>query len=225
MNDQELQRQLEKLAQASPPAGLADRLAAAVPAGTAPVRPLPGLPVRTLITLALLLLAIAVMGFLTGGKGWRGLDFDQRLSLSLMLTMLTAWFAWELSLRMVPAARLYSTGAPAALAALVAAAGWAYWWTPVVANSKLFYFICIGYTTAGVAVSFWLTSRWLRRGFPQFQGFSWSIAGAVGLAGFAGVELFCPYLDVAHIVTSHIMPAVAAGLLAARMATQTKGSS
>lgn len=221
MNEQELQRHLEKL---SPPAGLADRLAAALPAGTPPVRPLPGAPVRTLITLLLPVLAAVALGFLAGGKGWRVLHAEQRVSLTLMIATLGAWFAWELSLRMVPAARLYTTGAVAAGVALSAAAGWAFYFTPAVVNSKLFYFICIGYTTAGVALSFWLTSLWLRRGLPRPEGFFWPMAGAAGLAGFAAVEFFCPFVDVAHIVTSHVLPAALAGLVAARLASKTKGS-
>ena len=218
MNESDLQRQLENLGKAALPAGLEDRLLAGLPAQVQPVRPLPGLAVRMVITLLLMAGAAVLLGFGAGGKGWRALDAEQRWSLLAMLLLFAGWFAEELSARMVPAGRLYAIGIGHVVLALAGVLGWTFFSTPYRADSKLFYLVCMGYTTAGVGVTFWLTRWWMRRGLPVVEGFCWPMAGAAGLAGFAAVELFCPYVDITHIVTSHVLPAAVAGLAVARWA-------
>lgn len=225
MNHQDPLRHLPELPRVATPPGLEERLAAALPAEMAAVRPLPGIALRTLLTFALLTLAGAGLGFLAGGKGWKAMDFEQRLALVSLLLLGGAWLSWELALRMLPAVRLLTSGAGPAAAALAAVCGWAWWLNPPGGQSRLFYAICLAYTTAGVALGFWLTRFWLRRGFRATGVFSWPIAASTGLAGFAAVQFFCPFLDAAHILTSHVAPAIAGGLLAARLHAILGGSS
>jgi len=217
MNEHELNDRLRGAGQTELPPGIEGRLLAALPAQVLPVKALPGIAARTAVTLILLIAAGVGGGFLAGGKGWRTLEREQGLALSLVLLPLAVWLAWELALRMVPAARITSNGGPAAVLALAAAAGWAVWWTPMRADSRLFYAICLVYTSGGAAFGYWLTHRWLRRGCWTNTVFSWPIAGAAGLAGFTAVQLFCPFVDVGHILTSHVLPALVAGLLAAKI--------
>ncbi len=217
MNEHELNDRLREAGRTELPADIESRLLAALPTQILPVKALPGIAGRTAVTLILLIVAGVGCGFLAGGKGWRTLEPEQGLALSLVLLTLAVWLAWELALRMVPAARVTSNGAPAALLALAAAAGWAVWWTPIRADSRLFYAICLAYTSGGAAFGYWLTRRWLRRGFWTNTAFSWPIAGAAGLAGFTAVQLFCPFVDVGHILTSHVLPALVAGLVAAKI--------
>jgi hypothetical protein len=73
----------------------------------------------------------------------------------------------------------------------------------------------MAYTTVGVCVTTGLVSRWLRRGLVVSASARWGLAVAAACAGFAAVEIFCPYTGTGHILTSHLLPAAVAGAAAA----------
>jgi hypothetical protein len=198
-----------------PPPGLAERLSAQLPGAAAPARPLPGPALRALALLAILGAVAIALGFITGGKGWRTLSNPQRLTLVLPLLAMASMLAWDLSLRMVPGSRLRAPHWLMALGVWILATAWTFTATPLVESSRLFYWICILFTSTGAAASAWALTRWLRRGFVTLASTRVVLAAACGLAGFLAVEFFCPYVDAVHIFTSHVLPGALAGGLAA----------
>jgi len=197
-----------------PPPGLADRLAAALPARAAAVRPLPGAPQRALAFFGLLLGTAVSLGFALGGKGWHRLEAGQAAWLLGPALMLLAAAAMALGERMVPGARVRWRGEWLAAGAAVMMVAWTLASTQAVEQSLLFYGICLAYTSAGVLFSTWLALRCWRRGWAPGASGRWLAGGACALVGFVAVELFCPYQDTAHILSSHVLPALVAGLAA-----------
>lgn len=196
--------------------GLAARLVAALPAELSAVRPLPSPRWRALALLAIALVVAVALGFANTGKGWRALDAWQRWTLLGPVGLLACGLSWELSLRMTPGARLRWPAWQPAVIALTVVAGWACLEAPL-APMKLFYWICILFTSAGVGMSAWALSRYLRRGLVTEASTRVVLAAAAGLVGFVAVEFFCPFVDAAHILTSHVLPGVLAGGVAAWM--------
>lgn len=192
------------------PEGLEQRLRAALPAQFDAVRPLPSLSARVGITLLLLVVLVLALGLLTGGKGWHALDGLQRTALGSLLAAGLVSMAFELSLRMTPGSRLRAPAALPVLAITAAATVWVFGTVDFAEQSKLFYPICVAYTSIAALLTAWVLNRWLRRGLLTSPS-RWIGAGAAGLAAFGVIQLFCPMVDVAHIVTSHLLPAAAVG--------------
>lgn len=183
--------------------------------GIAPVKPLPGTPVRALILFAIVAATAVAMGFGAGAKGWRALDAAQRLELVIPLLFAGLWIAADLAARMAPGSRIRTPSiVPAAVAfALLATLPFA---LAPLRPMKLFYPACLAFTTAAVAVSGLLVSRWLRRGLFTAPGAGLLTASAVAFAGFAAVSIFCPVVEGGHILTSHVLPALVVGAVAGR---------
>jgi hypothetical protein len=223
MTDPRLDSQFERLRESPTPEGLAERLAAQLPSAVAPVRPLPPTWRRAAALFGLMLAVSVVLGFAAGGKGWRALDAMQRSSLVLVVGAGMIWLAFELSSRMSPSPRLFWNRLLPILLAPLAIVAWIALETPASGNSPLFYPICLAFTTAGVAATGWVTWRWLQRGFAPSR-LSLFAATACGLAGFAAVEFFCPFVDAPHILTSHLLPALLAGAAVAWWMRRTSNS-
>lgn len=210
--DRELHQLSDHLRDAPAPPGLADRLAAALPAAVTPVRPLPSLAVRALVLFALVAAVALALGFGAGGHGWEALEPDQQYSLAALLAAGAVWLAWELAAQMSPAPyHRWSSLVPPAVA-LVAALAWIAWETPHDGDAPLFYPACLAFTAEATLAAAALAWLWLRRGFTMGRS-GLALAAAVALAGFGAVQFFCPYVDAAHILTSHVLPAVAVGAL------------
>jgi len=186
-----------------------------MPPPDGPVRPLPSTPVRAGVIFAALLLTAVAFGFIAGGKGWRALGATQRLSLLAPLVLLAALSSWELAQRMIPGALIRVPAVASGMAAIVFATAWTLIATPHDEPQRLFYPICVVFTAVGAGLTAVAVSFWLRRGLMTEPSTRWVLAAAFGLAGFLAVELFCPYIDAAHILTSHALPGVAAGSIAA----------
>jgi hypothetical protein len=195
----------QPLRETQPPPGLAERLSAKLPSATAPARPLPSLPLRALVTLSLVALAMVGWGFSKGGRGWKALELEQQLSLVVLLVIPAALLAWDLAARMSPAPRLFWGPSRLVLPLLTAAVAWTIWATPYEGGPLLFYLPCLAFTTVGTAIGGGLLWFWQRKGYAwQRSAMPWALGSA--LVGFGAVELFCPYVEAAHILTSHVFP-------------------
>jgi FtsH-binding integral membrane protein len=194
---------------------LAERLAASLPASVEAVQSLPNVWTRGFTLLAICGVVALVLGFVNTGKGWRTLTGEQRWTLALPLAALAFLLVAELAQRMTPGSRFRLRPLSLVMAAFALPLVWSLTATPLVGSHKLFYWICILFTTAGVSICAWALARYLRRGYVTEASTRLLFAGAVGLVGFTAVELFCPFVDAAHILTSHLLPgALGAGVAA-----------
>lgn len=215
MSDPRLDRELERIRAEAPPPGLEDRLTKLVPDVVAPVRPLPSLAMCTLMLCLVLLFAGIVPGVAAGAKGWKALDWAQRAGIAGVLGVSFVWLSFELARRLYPGARLRVPAMVVSLSTLAVLTAWVIAATGFQPNPILFLVACIAFTSVCALASASLVILCLRRGvIVSPSSVAWLVGAATAMAGFVAVEVFCKIVETAHILTSHVLPAILVGALA-----------
>lgn len=88
---------------------------------------------------------------------------------------------------------------------------------PDAGDSPVLYAKCLGLTSLATAAGVFGTWLWIRHGFLPSQTLL-TVAGAGALCGFGAVQLFCPLLDLRHVLVSHVPPVILAAWLATTVA-------
>jgi hypothetical protein len=181
-----------------------------------PVRPVPSVRGSALVFggITLALIVAGVLGL--GAHGWQRMNTAQAAALAGWALAGVVFASVSVGARMAPARQVRPWaealwGAAFAAVAVSAAALMEYQPGPKMALP-----VCIA-VVVGTAL-LWAAgaAALLRRAWPVTPvRFGLACGAAAGLTGFLVVQVFCPYLETAHILVSHVLPALIACALGA----------
>lgn len=217
MNDRDLDRLLADSSPAGPAAReQGARARQAILDDLAPVRPLMSARTAATALAAVGIIVIVIGAYGLGVRGWQRMSAAQGFPLIGWALAGVVFASVSIGSRMAPGrpVRPWSEALwGAAFVALAVAAAALMEFHP---GPKMVLGHCIGVVLATALVWGAGAAVLLRRSWPAAPArFGLACGAAAGLTGFVVVQVFCPYLEAAHILISHVLPALAACALGA----------